>query len=190
MKQGKETVVVYQAGDIGRVKPTGLASKVGLWMMNKVLQPHCDFFHHFVVRSYITDEGDYEIMEAIASGVRLGRLSWYRDYEIYHLSDPEAVLKGAQACAKYSRYGRSRYDFPLFGKILVAVVLREIMLLLWEHRFRKLRCSELGYGRDNSFVCTEVAYEVAYLMGVALCPVDVVSLPPAIQEAIDGGILV
>ena len=133
---------------------------------------------------------DYEIKEAIASGIRDGRLSWYRGYEILRLGNEEAVAKGEMACAKYSRFGRSRYDFLLFAKILAGVIRAEVSVLIKEHRFRRLRCAEIPYARDDEFVCTETAYEISYLQGDPIVSPDVICLPPAVQEAVDSGRLV
>lgn len=181
---------MYLAGDIGRVKATGLMSKISSWMMRRIFVPDTEAFHHFVIRSFIPDESDYEIKEAISSGVREGRLSWYKDYEIYRLPVPEAVANGELACAKYSRHGRASYDYILFAKIFMGVIVVETKILWHEHHFRKIHCAELPYARDNHFVCTEVAYEITWLMGAPILPWYVVSLPPAIQEVINAGGLV
>lgn len=75
-------------------------------------------------------------------------------------------------------------EFPQLG--VVVVVFKN---LVKEHHFRKLNCRELPYAQDSHFVCTEVVYEITYLMGAPILPWYVVSLPPAIQEVIDQGIL-
>ncbi len=177
----------YIPGDIGRIKPTGAGSKAASWLMNRVLTPHTDYFHHFVIRTYIPDEKDYEILEAIGTGVRIGRLSWYKDYEVYRLTDKLAILRGDLACAKYSRFGRSSYDFILFAKTLAGVLRAESGILFKEHHLRKVHCAELPYAQDDEFVCTELAYEVTYLQGAPILSPKVVSLPPAIQEVINEG---
>ena len=158
--------------------------------MNLILTPKTEWFHHFIIRSYITDEDDYEIMESIGSGVRHGRLSWYKVYEVYRLDDPDAVGRGPVACQKFSRYGRAPYDFVLFTKLLAGVVRVVSRNLVKEHRLRKIHCAELPYARDDHFVCTETVYEVTYLMGDPILPWYVVSLPPAIQEVINSGKLI
>lgn len=181
---------LYKAGDIGRVPPTDFIPRMGLKLMNIIFGPHCDFFHHFVIRTGIPDEDDYEIKESIASGVKAGRLSWYKNYEVYRLPNPEAVARGEMACAKFSRFGRATYDWLLFAKILAGTAKVEVGILWHEHHFRKIHASELPYAKDDHFVCTETAYEISFLMGEPILPWTVVSIPPAIQEAIDAGRLV
>lgn len=93
--EGRE---LYKPGDIGRIKATGLMSRLATKAMNFIFTPKAGGFHHFVIRGSIPDEDDYEIMESISSGIRLGRLSWYKDYEVFRLGIAEAVEKGEMAC--------------------------------------------------------------------------------------------
>jgi len=181
---------MYLPGDIGIMKATAFPSKIGSWALRKFFVPYTDNFHHFIIREPIPDENDYEIMESIGSGVRHGRLSWYENYKVYRVAMPEAVEKGEMACRKYSRYGRARYDYVLFVKILIGLLLRELSILVVEGHFRKVKCSELVYVENESFVCTEVVDKITELMGAPVVPEGVASLPPAVQEAIDCGKLI
>lgn len=188
----KPKVPEFLPGDMARVKPMAFFPKLAVWAMNKCLYPHCDYFHHFTIRTYIPDEDDYEIKEAIGSGMKDGRLSWYKDYEVYRSTDLRMVFYGSMACAKYSRYGRAKYDFILFVKVFFGVIGAEFHLLRTKHHFRKVHPSELHFGKDDEFVCTEAVYEISYLQAqlagnpyMAILPPDVVSIPPAIQWVIN-----
>jgi hypothetical protein len=177
----------YLPGDIIGVKTTSGISLIISKLMRLFITPWTDLYHFFV-----KDEQDYEIKEAIASGIKDGRLSFYnnKEYRVFRIPIAASRKRANMACAKFSRYGRVSYDWWLAVKLFVGAFKCWFLQALKEGRFRKIRPEELPYVRDDEFVCTEVAYEVSYLMGYPIVHPDTACIPPAIIASLNSGRIV
>lgn len=178
--------VIYQAGDIVGVRANqSIFKNPASWFLRRFIAPKTSLFHFFVIYSYIPEFDDYTIVESLMdSGIRLGRLSWYEqdDYIVYRLNIPDVKEKGEFACRMVSIYGRKGYDWKLIFKLLGGAV-RAGIKMLWHRKFRKLRCSDLEYNKDDAFICTELANTISWWMEAPIVPAGVPPLPPAFAEA-------
>jgi hypothetical protein len=179
----------YQPGDIVGVPTKGGISLLLNRICRLLITPSTELHHFFVIRTVLTEENDYEIMEAIASGIKMGRLSWYegKGYRVFRIPDPTTYAKAPWACATFSRFGRAKYDLGLYFKLFLGAFVCWQTQLLEEKRLRKIRPEEFPYGKDDEFICTEVAYEISYLMGYPIVDPNTASIPPAIQDSVNKG---
>jgi hypothetical protein len=149
-----ETYPALLPGDIGAVKGRGIFA----WLSNKLLVPHTDRFHFFVIWDYLTWDKDYVILESIGKGIAVGRLSFYNpdNIEIYRPvltgeEDPVGLL-GCKACAELTKKGRARYDYILYAQLLLGA-----LRLMLSGKFPPYDPAQLPYGRNQDYVCTEAA---------------------------------
>jgi hypothetical protein len=155
-----------------------------------IFAPPTRISHVAIVTGSLRRLGDYEIAESIPNGgVRIGRLSWYRDrhYKIYRLNAPEARSIGYQAVALKSIYGRTGYDFQLYLLLAVDLPLTLLKILWQEHRLRRIRPAELHILRNRALVCTEFVNELYRLCRRPLIPDGAPALPAGYQAAINDG---
>ena len=66
------SLISYQPGDI-----VGVTGGLFVRAASRIFAPRTTLYHFLVIGEAIPEEDDYMIFEAIASGVRVGRLSWY-----------------------------------------------------------------------------------------------------------------
>ncbi len=151
----------YQAGDI-----VGVLGGAGAEVTSRIFEPKTRLYHFLIIGDYLTDEDDYEIYEAIASGVRTGRLSWYAEdlYVVFRLNDPDSEKLGKRAAQEASAFGRWGYDYVMY--LYIALDLARIYgrMIFKERRVRRVRPGELTYRENHAFICTEFA-NVCYRSG-------------------------
>jgi len=173
-----------QAGDIVGVEGKGLLC----WLSEHIFEPQTRLYHFLLVGDHLPRENDYVILESIASGVRLGRLSWYenREYTVFRITEPDSKRLGMRATRLASKFGRRHYDFMLYPKLLFGVMKCWWEQLIKERKIRRIRPDELSYTRDKAFVCTEFASEVWRLVNYPVIK-GITSLPSAYVQACYNG---
>ncbi len=171
----------YLTGDIVGVKG-GLMSK----LTEKIFDPSTRLYHFLIIGDYIPEDDDYEIYESIASGVRVGRLSWYSQdsYTVFRLNDPEVFDLGKKARNEASNFGRWGYDYLMYMHILVDMVKIWIRMLFKEHHLRRVKPQELPYHENHAFICTEFANAVYRKGGRPPIPYGVNPLPAGYIQAL------
>lgn len=124
-----------------------------------IFTPPTRLYHFLVIGQYIPEDDDYVILEAIASGVRVGRLSWYKDdlYVVFRVNDPDAEELGRRACYLASQFGRWGYDYMMYLHLGYHVPRVILLNLIKERRFRRIKPSEIPYYENHAVICTEFA---------------------------------
>lgn len=175
-------------GDIGATKGGGL---VGFICRNLFL-PKTDRFHFFMIGDKLQGEDDYVILESIGKGIAIGRLSFYKgfDVELYrpilgelNLNPNKLRKRAAQALSKY---GRAKYDWKVF-----AIVALEALGLIFRGKFPPWDGFLFSAAKDNVFVCTEAVARSWKDVGVELFPKEFPAfLPQSFRQAEEQGTLV
>jgi hypothetical protein len=184
---------VIRTGDIGAVKGSGFVPALS----NRIILPHTDRYHHFIVGDYLPWEEDWEIFESISKGPTVGRLSWYDGEDIKFMRPPTATEDdGKHAAAECSRYGREHYDFDLF---------LELGLFITKYELRRLRncylpvaiaVEELPFSEDKDAVCTRLAWLAWRWFEPPIIPISSVTkkqiqpIPASFQLALNNGSLI
>ncbi len=183
-KRLRVAYIPYQAGDIVGVLGGALSQA-----SYRIFEPPTRLFHFLIVGEYIPNEDDYVIYEAIGSGVRTGRLSWYAEdlYVVFRLTDPQSRKLGVQACREASRFGRWGYDYLMYLYLLLDLPVVIIRNLLKERRLRRVRPDELPYHENHAFICTEFAAAVWREVGRDVIQKGVIPLPAGYIEAYKAG---
>jgi len=173
---------MLEPGDIGAVKKTGIL----VWLSQRLLTPWTDRFHHFILWKRL-GEDDFIILESIAKGLAIGKLSWYKDKDVkfYRVDCPEDLRHAAPD--GLIDWGRSHYDYLLVAKILGGMLVAWAKILWKEHRIRKLRAEDLPYGTNDALICTE-GPDVAYdSVAVNVIPLGVIPIHTTFKQAeLDG----
>jgi hypothetical protein len=181
----------YLPGDIVGVKGGFMAE-----IAYHLFKPATKLYHFLVIGEYLGEENDYVIYEAIASGVRIGRLSWYGDdvYVVFRVNVPEPITPGQmtgyqcgrRAVDKASAFGRWGYDWAMFVS-LAADLARIYIRNLFRGQIRRIAAEELTYRENHAFICTEFA--AALWRGTGYCPIPegVVPLPAGYVQAFTDG---
>lgn len=185
---------VYQHGDI-----FGVPNRHILGKLNKaIFWPHTDLYHFGIIADYIQEENDYVILESINKGIAVGRLSWYNGtgFRVFRINGPEAQALGQRACQALTQYGRARYDFALFAKILFGcfeVWGRHLANVITGkskiggrqlYRWWEILQEELPYARNSRFICTEAANEAWRIVGSPIIPDGIIKLPAGFIRAL------
>lgn len=166
-------------GDIFATKGSGILG----WLSRHLIEPETDRFHFGIIWRYLP-QNDFLILESISKGLALGKLSWYKDksIEFYRVNCDEDLRFVAPD--GLIDWGRARYDYWLFAKILFGSFVALAKILWREHRLRKLRAEDFPYGKNSSLICTE-AVDVAYAsVGVNIIPEGVIPIPSAFRQAV------
>lgn len=173
--------VPYQAGDFALVRG-GFMSILSA----RIFTPATRLYHTLIIGQYIPDEDDYIIYEALASGIRTGRLSWYSacTYIVYRLNDPQSELLGRIAANEATRFGRWGYDFGMYFRIAKDLVGLWAKQLLLEHHIRRVEASELTYRENGSLVCTEFVNTAYKPTRRPIVPAGTCPIPSAFVDAI------
>ncbi|GAI81139.1 unnamed protein product [marine sediment metagenome] len=175
-------MIELEPGDIGAKKAKGIEK-----LAQRLTAPETDRFHHFLV--WLKRGNDHLILESVAKGIAIGRLSFYegKDIKFYRVDCPGELR--AAAPIELTKWGRSLYDYFLIPKLVIQGIGLFIKQLFTEGRFRRIRPEELTWAQNNSFLCTE-AVDVAYdSVGVNIIPLEVCPTPSAFKQAeIDGRI--
>jgi hypothetical protein len=154
--------------------------------------PHTWFYHTALLGNYISDENDYEILESISSGVRIGRLSFYKGfhYKVYWPSATNYSI-GSDIVTKASKFGRLRYDFLFFFDMAIEICRIELDNLITYKRFYSIRPWELKTNKHVNFVCTRFTKEAwnLYRMDTPF-PDNWAAIPSAYEEAVNEGRLI
>jgi len=199
--------VIYQPGDVVGVKNYGFTGKLAYHLF----EPQTDLYHFLLIDGYLEDEDDYSIIESLATGPRMGRLSWYakRDYQVFRVNEEHAKFwtvfrnhklrlnasgsseyLGEIAVEKASRFGRHGYDFALYVKLLVGVLRFQVNRLVHGKAPRRMKPEDVPYGRDQAFICTELVFEAWRGVGIQLRAADHAPLPCEFVLAEDRGELI
>jgi hypothetical protein len=149
--------------------------------------PHTWYYHTAILGEYIPDVQDYEILESINQGIRLGRLSFYRDRK-FRLYWPSGVNQGIgrELKAKASKFGRVNYDWLFYFDIAIAFIKVEFNNLKTYHRLFSVRPDELHVNRHSNFVCTRFSEEFWSLYSSDIpFPSTWAPLPSAYEKAVE-----
>ncbi len=180
-------------GDIAGVKRKDFIGR----MANKMLVPHTDLFHFFLIGDYLSWDDDYVILESISKGIAVGRLSfynpadvvifrrvlpedWHRYYEeggLQMQESPEFIRK--KAAAALTLKGRARYDWLLI--LQLALTLPGLLL---RGKFPPYQPEDLPYGRNKAYICTEAVVFAWQHVGFPIVPKHIVPVPAAIVRAV------
>lgn len=150
-----------------------------------VFRPATRLFHFLLVGDYIEDENDYVILESIGSGVRIGRLSWYKskEYVVFRVNHPDSAVLGRKALLYASKFGRFKYDYRLLLRIFLSVLHCWIGQLIKEHRIRRIHPREMKFASNSRFLCTELVKDTWRLVKVAVLPRGYAALPASYIQA-------
>lgn len=144
----------YWAGDIVGVLG-GRFSAVS----ESIFEPQTRLYHFLVLDRLDWLKDDMELHEAIASGVRGGRLSWYQNdvYVVFRVTAPDAQEYGKNVGIAASEFGRWGYDYLMYLYLLYEVPRVFLRNLFKEHRARRIQPAELHYYDNHAVICTEFA---------------------------------
>lgn len=169
--------------DIGAVKGKGPL----LWLSQNLLKPKTDRIHFFLIGDYIPYDDDYVILESIAKGIAIGRLSFYKpeDIEIYRVNlapDPKMEDLNRQlrrrVAVEMTRVGRARYDYILYLQLIAGAI-----TLLFQGKLPPFDPADLPYGRNKDYICTEAANFGWRAVGHPIIEPGVVPTPSGYEKA-------
>jgi len=207
VEQDSDRRIIYQAGDVVGVANYNVLGKLAYHLFD----PQTPLYHFLLIDGYLEDEDDYSIIESVAKGPTMGRLSWYakRDYQVFRVNEdnPEfwkvfnahkyrlnasrsEEYLGEIAVGKASCFGRHGYDFALYLKLLVGVLRFQAGRLVHGKPPRRMTPAEIPYGRDQAFICTELVFEAWRGVGINLRAPGHAPLPCEFVLAEDRGQLV
>lgn len=150
-----------------------------------IFAPETEFFHFGLIKSR-REDGDFEILESLGTyGLRIGLLSWYKDKELgfFRVNCPGELRK--EAPQSLVKFGRSRYDYFLFAKLIVSILnafINQIKNKTFPHKLFANDISK-SYVWDKSLICTEAVYIAYSSVGVNIIPYGIVPIPSAYKEA-------
>lgn len=180
----------YQAGDI-----VGVLGGRFSTVSEHVFYPPTRLYHFLVLDRHDTQRQDMELHEAISSGVRGGRLSWYQN-DVYVVFRPSLLAGGItqevgeRVGIAASEFGRWGYDYLMYLYLLFEVPRVFLRNLVKEHRARPLRPDELRYYCDHAVICTAFANKLWLEQGGEnFAPVGprVIALPAGYIAALRAG---
>lgn len=179
----KENLIKLQSGDIGATRGRGPLG----FLHRKLFAPATDRFHYLLIWKPYRG-GDWIILESISKGLSVGLLSWYKgDIKYYRIDCPVEIRK--RAPLELVKWGRSKYDYFLVGKIIAGYFLVLLRVLITEGRLRRIKAEELPYAKNSSLICSE-AVQIGYLAaGFPIINPEIVPLPSAFREAELNGII-
>jgi len=139
-----------QTGDIFAVKGKGFFA----FLNRKLIKPYTDRFHFGLLGDYIPEEDDWVILESINKGVAVGRLSFYdlNDVEFYRINDVDSAEKGTYATIQATLWGREKYDYRLFIK-LIYYALKALI------KYHSIWYTDIPNIEDKRLICTELVDE-------------------------------
>lgn len=171
----------YRPGDFVGIKGSGFLAVASY----VIFKPPTHLFHFLTIRAHLEEEDDYEIIEMLANGCKIGRLSWYLDqaFVVFRLNDPEVDALGKRAAKYASRFGRVPYDYRLFFKLPFACLKCWFKQLLYEHRLRRIDPDELNISWNAIFVCTELPKAIWLQVKKNVIGSKDVGIPAAYQKS-------
>jgi len=174
-------IEMLEPGDIFAVKGKGIIG----WLASRLMTPETDRFHFGLIWQKVED--DYIILESIAKGIAVGRLSMYegKDVKYYRVDCPPELA--AQAPVELTKWGRSHYDYLLIVKLVIQGLWLVFKHLVTEGKIRRIRAEELSWSQNDSPVCTE-GVDIGFdAVGVNVIPIEVCPAPSAFMQAeLDG----
>lgn len=204
VEQDSDRRIIYQAGDVVGVANYKVLGKAAF----HIFEPQTPLFHFLLIDGYLEDEDDYSIIESVAKGPTMGRLSWYakRDYQVFRVNEGHVKFwtvfrnhalrlnasrsseyLGEVAVEKASCFGRHGYDFTLYLKLALAVLQFQVNRLVHGQRPCRMKPEDVPYSRDKAFVCTELVFEAWRAVGIELRALDHAPLPCEFVLAEDRG---
>jgi len=187
---------IYEAGDIIAVANYNFLGRANQFLF----MPRTFFYHYGLIDKYIESEDDYSIIESVNKGPTMGRLSWYtkKDYRIYRVNQDAKVFKsiiedwnhtftnpiGEIAVDKASKFGRHGYDFLLFVKLFLGILVHQGGRLIRFQKPERMTPDEIPYGRDKALCCTELVFEAWNTVGIRLRASGHAPLPAEFELAI------
>lgn len=167
---------IMKDGDIVGLSPKGFEK-----LLVGLIAPKVNVYHHVILGSFVEDEEDWVIYESMPTGVKVGRLSWYKDQKIKVYRYDEKI--GKKAVNRATLFGRRGYDFILPAKLLM------IGIWYWlRNGFRLVPYDLLKDMPNSAMLCTELVVE-AYRPFVKIVPDGIAATPSAIEQARIDGIL-
>jgi hypothetical protein len=169
-------ITPLRTGDIVGLAPKGFEK-----LIDGLVSPKSNTHHHVLLGPYISEEEDWVVYESLCSGVRVGRLRWYKDQRlrIYRLNEET----GSRAFSRASMYGRRGYDYILPAKLFI------FGIGCWvRHGFKPIPYYLLKDSPNSKLICTELVTE-AYKPDATIVPSGVAATPSAIESAMLDGIL-
>jgi len=185
VRQDEDRRVIYEPGDVVGVANYSFLGKLARFLFT----PRTALYHFLLIDAYLAGEDDYSIIESVAKGPTMGRLSWYRgrDYQVFRVNDEHAKFwfvfnnhklrlnasrsfdqLGQIVVEKASRFGRHGYDFTLYLKLLVGVLQFQAGRLVHGKAPRRMGPADIPYARDQAFICTELVFEAWRAVGIQL----------------------
>ena len=177
--------VILQPGDVVGVANYNVLGKLAYHLF----EPQTSLFHFLLIDAYIEDEDDYSIIESVAKGPTMGRLSWYskKDYQVFRVNEEHAKFwfvfdnhrlrlhgsaspetLGQWAVEKASKFGRHGYDFTLYVRLALGVLQFQVNRLVHFQKPRRMKSEDVPYARDKAFICTELVFEAWRAVGIEL----------------------
>jgi len=175
-----------------RLFPADIGAKRGkgplLWLSSNLLKPKTDRIHFFLIGDYLPWDDDYVILESIGKGIAVGRLSFYKpeDIEIYRVNlgrDPRLLELDRhlrrRVAAELTRVGRARYDYILYAQLILGAI-----TLLFKGKLPPYDPTDLPYGRNKEYICTEAANFGWRAVGHPIILPGVVPTPAGFRQAL------
>lgn len=172
----------YEVGDIVGVAPAWNEA-----VLLELMSPYVHAFHHLLVGPSVPEDEDWIILESIGSGVRVGRLSWYRGQQIIVYRMPYKkitdIINANLIFDRATLYGRRGYDY-----------LGLLQLAIWgipkwiKGGFKPIPFDEIPSDHNSALICTELVVE-AYEKVYRLVLEGVAATPAAIKAAQLSGLL-
>lgn len=190
MKQRTEHKFQYpplRPGDIGGVRGKGILR----WLSENLLRPRTDRVHFFLIGDYIPWDSDYVILESIGKGIAIGRLSLYSPDELEIYRVPLSMDPGMyelnnnlrrRVTTELTRVGRAKYDHMLYLYLLLGVI-----RLILSGKLPPYLPSQLPYGRNNEYICTEAANYGWSSVGRPIIPPGELPTPSGFKQALQEG---
>lgn len=163
--------VKFKLGDI-----VGIAPEWWQVVFLALVKPYIYAFHFLLIGPYIKYEEDWVIYESIGSGVRVGRLSWYRGKQAT-VFRPTKSKVGKVAVNWATIYGRCGYDYLLLLKLFWFGI-----KYLFTHGFKPIPYDKIPDFPDRTLICVELVTK-AYERCWPLVPEGVAATPAAIKAA-------
>lgn len=168
----------YEVGDIVGVAPSWLEA-----VLLELESPYVHAFHHLLVGPAVPEDEDWIILESIGSGVRVGRLSWYRGQQAIVYRPPYDIDVGDLVFNRATLYGRRGYDYLQLLQLAVWGIPKWI-----RGSFKPIYYEEIPSDHNSALICTELVVE-AYDYPYRIVPEGIAATPAAIKAAQLSGLL-
>ncbi|MFA5429822.1 MAG: hypothetical protein WC329_01530 [Candidatus Omnitrophota bacterium] len=180
--------VIYVPGDGVGVQGSGLLPRLS----ENAVVPHTDLFHFLVIGDYIEEEDDYVILESLAKGTAVGRLSWYAEsnYTVFRMNDPDYMVLGKRAAELASEFGRRHYDYMFYARLFAWAAGYWTKELATGHfPPRPVTTDRIPYKSDRDFICIELYFAIWNLVGRRIRAHGCAPMPAEVINAVNRGTL-